>query len=143
MVVRLTVCRGAARSVLGVAAVGLELVGGECSYWACTPSKAVLWPVSAVADARRVAEARQAVTGTVDAPALFACRDEWVTGWNGDGHAAGLKGLGAELIRGHGQLDGHRRDGGADGPPRGGHLHRQPDGPAGTGRLGRGPALTS
>jgi pyruvate/2-oxoglutarate dehydrogenase complex dihydrolipoamide dehydrogenase (E3) component len=50
---------------------------------ACIPSKAMLWPVSAVADARRVAEARQAVTGTVDAPALFARRDEWVTGWTG------------------------------------------------------------
>ena len=66
-----------------VAAVELELAGGECSYWACIPSKAMLWPVSAVADARRVAEARQAVTGTVAAPALFARRDEWVTGWTG------------------------------------------------------------
>ena len=34
---------------------------------------------------------------------------EWVTGWNDQGQAAGLKGLGAELIRGHGRLDGHRR----------------------------------
>jgi pyruvate/2-oxoglutarate dehydrogenase complex dihydrolipoamide dehydrogenase (E3) component len=94
---------------LTVAAVERELVGGECSYWACIPSKAMLRPVVAVADARRVAGARQAITGTVDAPAVFARRDGWVTGWNDEGQAAGLKGLGVELIRGHGRLDGHLR----------------------------------
>ena len=94
---------------LSVAAVERELVGGECSYWACIPSKAMLRPVVAVADARRVAGARQAVTGPVDAPAVFARRDRWVTSWNDEGQAAGLKSIGAELIRGHGRLDGHRR----------------------------------
>jgi len=53
--------------------------------------------------------ARQAVTGTVDAPAVFKRRDEWVTDWNDEGQATGLKSTGAELIRGHGRLDGHRR----------------------------------
>ena len=71
------------------------LLLGECSYWACIPSKAMLRPVVAVADARRVAGAVQAVTGTVDARAVFARRDEWVTGWNDQGQAAGLKRLGA------------------------------------------------
>ncbi len=104
-----TVAARARAAGLSVAAVERELVGGECSYWACIPSKAMLRPVVAVADARRVAGARQAVTGTVDAPAVFARRDEWVTGWNDQGQAAGLKSLGAELIRGHGRLDGHRR----------------------------------
>ena len=94
---------------LSVAVVERELVGGECSYWACIPSKALLRPVVAVADACRVAGARQAVTGTVDAPAVFGRRDTWVTSWNDEGQAAGLKSLGAELIRGHGRLDGHRR----------------------------------
>jgi len=94
---------------LSVAVVERELVGGECSYWACIPSKALLRPVVAVADACRVAGARQAVTGTVDAPAVFGRRDRWVTSWNDEGQAAGLKSLGAELIRGHGRLDGHRR----------------------------------
>src|SRR5580658_6047419 len=104
-----TVADRARAAGLSVAAVERELVGGECSYWACIPSKAMLRPVVAVADARRVGGAAQAVTGTVDALAVFARRDEWVTNWNDEGQAAGLKSLGAELIRGHGRLDGHRR----------------------------------
>ena len=104
-----TVADRARAAGLSVAAVERELVGGECSYWACIPSKAMLRPVVAVADARRVAGARQAVTGEVDAPAVFKRRDEWVTDWNDEGQAAGLKGFGAELIRGHGRLDGNRR----------------------------------
>jgi dihydrolipoamide dehydrogenase len=104
-----TVAGRARAAGLSVAAVERELVGGECSYWACIPSKAMLRPVVAVADARRVAGARQTITGTVDAPAVFARRDGWVTDWNDEEQAAGLKSLGAELIRGHGRLDGHRR----------------------------------
>jgi pyruvate/2-oxoglutarate dehydrogenase complex dihydrolipoamide dehydrogenase (E3) component len=94
---------------LTVAIVERELVGGECAYWACIPSKAMLRPVVAVADARRVGGARQAVTGTVDAQAVFARRDQWVHDWNDKSQADGLKSIGAELIRGHGRLDGHRR----------------------------------
>jgi len=104
-----TVAGRARAAGLSVAAVERELVGGECSYWACIPSKAMLRPVVAVADARRVAGARQAITGPVDAPAVFARRDGYVTDWDDEGQAAGLKSLGAELIRGHGRLDGHRR----------------------------------
>src|SRR5713226_4269719 len=76
---------------LTVAAVERELVGGECSYWACIPSKAMLRPVVAVADARRVAGARQAVTGPVDAPAVFKRRDGYVTDWHDDVQADWLK----------------------------------------------------
>ena len=94
---------------LTVAAVERELVGGECSYWACIPSKAMLRPVVAVADARRVAGARQAVTGPVDAAAVFKRRDGYVTDWHDDVQAGWLKSIGAELIRGHGRLDGIRR----------------------------------
>jgi pyruvate/2-oxoglutarate dehydrogenase complex dihydrolipoamide dehydrogenase (E3) component len=104
-----TVADRARAAGLSVAAVERELVGGECSYWACIPSKAMLRPVVAVADARRVAGARQAVTGIADAPAVFARRDEWVADWDDEGQAGGLKSIGAELIRGHGRLDDHRR----------------------------------
>jgi pyruvate/2-oxoglutarate dehydrogenase complex dihydrolipoamide dehydrogenase (E3) component len=104
-----TIADRARAAGLTVATVERELVGGECSYWACIPSKAILRPVVAVADACRVAGARQAVTSTVNAPAVFTRRDEWVTDWNDEGQAASLKSLGVDLIRGHGRLDGHRR----------------------------------
>jgi pyruvate/2-oxoglutarate dehydrogenase complex dihydrolipoamide dehydrogenase (E3) component len=104
-----TVAERAGAAGLSVAAVERELVGGECSYWACIPSKAMLRPVGAVAGARRVAGARQAVTGPVDAPAVFTRRDGYVTNLNDDGQANWLESIGAELIRGHGRLDGPRR----------------------------------
>ncbi|MGW2307560.1 dihydrolipoyl dehydrogenase family protein [Actinomadura luteofluorescens] len=104
-----TVADRARAAGLSVAAVERELVGGECSYWACIPSKAMLRPVVAAADARRVAGARQAVTGPVDASAVFARRDEWVSDWTDTGQATFLKSIGADLVRGHGRLDGARR----------------------------------
>jgi pyruvate/2-oxoglutarate dehydrogenase complex dihydrolipoamide dehydrogenase (E3) component len=104
-----TVADRACAAGLSVAAVERELVGGECSYWACIPSKAMLRPVVAVADARRVAGAREAVTAPVNAPAVFARRDGWVTDWEDEGQANWLKGIGADLFRGHGRLDGARR----------------------------------
>jgi pyruvate/2-oxoglutarate dehydrogenase complex dihydrolipoamide dehydrogenase (E3) component len=104
-----TVADRARAAGLSVAAVERELVGGECSYWACIPSKAMLRPVVAVADACRVAGARQAVTGRADAQAVFARRDGYVTDWDDEGQAGRLKSIGADLIRGHGRLDGRRR----------------------------------
>ena len=94
---------------LSVAVVERELVGGECWYWACVPSKALLRPVVAVADARRVDGARQAITGTVDAPAVFGRRDRAVDHWEDSDQVAFLKGIGADLVRGQGRLDGARR----------------------------------
>ncbi|HEY0542269.1 MAG TPA: NAD(P)/FAD-dependent oxidoreductase [Actinoallomurus sp.] len=94
---------------LDVAVVERELVGGECSYWACVPSKAMLRPVIAVADVRRVGGAREAVTGRLDAAATFTRRDGFVSDWDDDGQADWLDGIGATLVRGHGRLDGPRR----------------------------------
>ena len=68
-------------AALSVAVVERELVGGECQYWACIPSKALLRPVVAVADALRVQGAREAVNGPVDSAATFARRDGFVTHW--------------------------------------------------------------
>ncbi|WP_377273305.1 dihydrolipoyl dehydrogenase family protein [Peterkaempfera sp. SMS 1(5)a] len=94
---------------LTVAVVERELVGGECSYWACVPSKALLRPVIAVADARRVDGARQAVSGRLDIGRVFARRNHYVSDWDDSGQAEAVKSMGADLFRGHGRIDGPRR----------------------------------
>jgi pyruvate/2-oxoglutarate dehydrogenase complex dihydrolipoamide dehydrogenase (E3) component len=95
---------------LSVAVVERELVGGECSYWACVPSKALLRPVIAVADARRIDGARESVTGPLDTAGVFGRRDRYVSNWDDSGQAnAYVTGIGADLVRGHGRLEGPRR----------------------------------
>ncbi len=94
---------------LRVVMVERELVGGECSYWACVPSKALLRPVIAVSDARRVDGAREAVSGPISAAGVFGRRDRYVSDWDDTGQADWVGGIGATLIRGHGRLDGPRR----------------------------------
>ncbi|OBI11052.1 pyridine nucleotide-disulfide oxidoreductase [Mycobacterium sp. E2327] len=94
---------------LSVAVVERELVGGECSYWACVPSKALLRPVIAVADARRVDGAREAISGSINTEGVFGRRNRYVTDWDDSGQADWVAGIGATLIRGHGRLDGPRR----------------------------------
>ncbi|MFE7974991.1 dihydrolipoyl dehydrogenase family protein [Streptomyces shenzhenensis] len=93
---------------LSTAIVESELVGGECSYWACMPSKALLRPVIARADARRLPGLSQAVQGPLDAPAVLARRDEYTSHWKDDGQAGWVEGIGADLYRGHGRLAGPR-----------------------------------
>jgi dihydrolipoamide dehydrogenase len=94
---------------LSVAVVERELVGGECSYWGCVPSKALLRPVLAVADARKVDGAREAVTGEVFPGGVFGRRDRYITNLDDTGQASWVKSIGADLIRGHARLDGPRR----------------------------------
>ncbi|MEU6867462.1 NAD(P)/FAD-dependent oxidoreductase [Streptomyces sp. NPDC046876] len=94
---------------LSTALVESELVGGECSYWACIPSKALLRPALARADARRVPGLAGAVGGPLDTPAVFAHRDYWTGNWKDEGQADWLESIGAHLHRGHGRLDGPRR----------------------------------
>ncbi|MGW8685317.1 dihydrolipoyl dehydrogenase family protein [Streptomyces sp. NPDC055817] len=91
---------------LSVAVVERELVGGECSYWACVPSKALLRPVVVVADTQRVDGARQAVTGRLDTAQVFARRNRYVTDWDDTGQAEWVESIGADLFRGHGRIDG-------------------------------------
>ncbi|MEV7025350.1 NAD(P)/FAD-dependent oxidoreductase [Kitasatospora sp. NPDC093558] len=89
--------------------VEAELVGGECSYWACMPSKALLRPAAALADARAVAGSREAVGGRrLDAAAVLARRDSFTSHWRDDGQVQWLRDTGIELVRGHGRLAGVR-----------------------------------
>src|ERR1700693_2426258 len=94
---------------LSAARVERELVGGECSYWACVPSKALLRPVIAVSDARRVDGAREAVSGPISSAGVFGRRNRYVSDWDDSGQADWVSGIGATLVRGHGRLDGPRR----------------------------------
>lgn len=92
-----------------VAIVESELVGGECSYWACMPSKALLRSGHAIRAARRLPGAREAITGAIDVPAVLARRTAFTSGWHDDGQVAWLDSAGIDLIRGHARLAGPGR----------------------------------
>lgn len=94
---------------LSVLIVEGELVGGECSYWACMPSKALLRAASVLRAAHAVPGARAAVTGTIDASAVLASRDTVASDWNDAGQVRWLQKTGIALARGHARLDGERR----------------------------------
>src|ERR1700739_6767 len=92
---------------LSVAVVERELVGGECSYWACGPRQALLRPVIAVDDARRIDGARAAVTGSLDTKGVFGRRDRYVSNWDDSGQVDKyVTGIGAALVRGHSRVGG-------------------------------------
>src|SRR5664279_3788241 len=93
---------------LSVALVERELVGGECSYWGCIPSKTLLRPGDVLAAARRVPGASKAVTGAVDVAAALAQRDYMTSGLHDDGQLPWLREHGIELIRGMGRIAGPR-----------------------------------
>ena len=86
---------------LRVAVVERDLVGGECSYWACIPSKALLRPGEAVHGALEVG-----ATAQVDVRAALAWRDFMVSDYSDTGQATWLEGKGIELLRGNGRLAG-------------------------------------
>lgn len=93
---------------LSVVIVEGELVGGECSYWACMPSKTLLRGAAALRAARDVDGARQAVTGGIDVAATLARRDAIVHDWNDDGQVAWLRSADIDLVRGTGRLSSER-----------------------------------
>jgi pyruvate/2-oxoglutarate dehydrogenase complex dihydrolipoamide dehydrogenase (E3) component len=99
----------AVKGGLTAAIVESELVGGECSYWACMPSKALLQPGRALEEARSVKGAREAVTGKLDVSAVFERRDYFASNWDDSGQAKWLSQAKIDLIRGHGRLTGERR----------------------------------
>ncbi len=86
---------------LRVAVVERELVGGECSYWACIPSKTLLRPGEAVHGAREAA-----ATAEVDVQAALAWRDFMVSDYSDAGQERFLADRGIELLRGSGRLAG-------------------------------------
>ncbi|MDV8147219.1 NAD(P)/FAD-dependent oxidoreductase [Arthrobacter sp. B10-11] len=88
--------------------VEAELVGGECSYWACMPSKALLRPGTALHGAQTVPGAEEAVTRTLDASAVLKRRDYFTSNWQDDGQVKWVEDTGIELIRGRGRLTGPR-----------------------------------
>ena len=99
----------ATRGGLSAVIVENELVGGECSYWACMPSKALLRPMHARLGALRVDGARQCIASDLDADAVLARRDGFTNHWDDGGQVEWLNGAGIELVRGHGRLTGPRR----------------------------------
>ncbi|MFE0508916.1 dihydrolipoyl dehydrogenase family protein [Streptomyces sp. NPDC058964] len=94
---------------LSTVIVERDLIGGECSFWACDPSKALLRPVVARADARRVPGLSHAAAGPLDVKAVLAHRDRMSSYWKDDDQVDWLDSVSVDLIRGHGRLDGPRR----------------------------------
>src|SRR5918995_1894048 len=89
---------------LSVAIVEDRLVGGECSYWACMPSKALLRPYEALAEARRIPGAAQAIQGALDAQAVLDRRDEIIHDLDDSAQLPWLADRGIALYRGWGRL---------------------------------------
>jgi len=99
------VAQRAVRGGLTAAIVESELAGGECSYWACMPSKALLRPVAAVSEANRV---RGATGARLDVPEVFERRDTFTHHWKDDGQVEWLKKAQVDVFRGVGRLAGER-----------------------------------
>jgi pyruvate/2-oxoglutarate dehydrogenase complex dihydrolipoamide dehydrogenase (E3) component len=98
-----------AQAGLSVAIVEDELVGGECPFWACMPSKSLLRPNEALTEARRIPGAAEAATGQLDVAAIFARRDDVIHHLEDSSYLPGLESQGIALVRERGRLDGDRR----------------------------------
>ena len=103
------VCAGRlAEGGLAVAIVEERLVGGECSYFACMPSKALLRPAEALAEARRIPGAREAAQEGLDAVAVLRRRDEVIHGLDDETQLPWLEERGVTVLRGTARLTGER-----------------------------------
>jgi pyruvate/2-oxoglutarate dehydrogenase complex dihydrolipoamide dehydrogenase (E3) component len=94
---------------LEVAIVEPHLIGGECSFYACMPSKALLRPGELLAEARRIPGVREAVTAGLDVEAVLTRRDEIIHDLDDSSQEPWLADRGVALVREHGRLDGERR----------------------------------
>jgi pyruvate/2-oxoglutarate dehydrogenase complex dihydrolipoamide dehydrogenase (E3) component len=103
------VCAGRlSQNGLSVALVERELVGGECSFYACMPSKALLRPAQVVAEARRVPGAAEAASGELDVAAVLRRRDEVIHHLDDASQLPWLQERSVVLVRGDGKLGGER-----------------------------------
>jgi pyruvate/2-oxoglutarate dehydrogenase complex dihydrolipoamide dehydrogenase (E3) component len=91
---------------LKVAIVERGLVGGECDYWACMPSKTLLRPGEALEHAREAPGAAEAVSKDLQPDPAFAWRDYIVSDWDDSGKTEWMDDAGIELIRGEGTIAG-------------------------------------
>ncbi len=86
-----------------------ELVGGECSYWACMPSKALLRPGEAIRAVKRVPGARAAVTGEIDFEEALSRRDAMISDLDDKYQVQWLNDQNIPYVRGHARIDGEKR----------------------------------
>jgi pyruvate/2-oxoglutarate dehydrogenase complex dihydrolipoamide dehydrogenase (E3) component len=93
---------------LSVAVVEHHLVGGECSYYACMPSKALLRPAEALDETRRIPGAAEAATGELDVDAIFRRRDEVIHDLDDSVQVPWLEERAITLLRGTARLTGER-----------------------------------
>jgi pyruvate/2-oxoglutarate dehydrogenase complex dihydrolipoamide dehydrogenase (E3) component len=101
------VCAGElADGGMSVAIAERELVGGECSYWACIPSKTLLRPGEALEAAREVSGAAEAVTGSIDLASALEYRDFMTSSWDDTGAVKWLDDKGIDLLRGEAAIAG-------------------------------------
>jgi pyruvate/2-oxoglutarate dehydrogenase complex dihydrolipoamide dehydrogenase (E3) component len=104
------VCAGrAAQEGLDVALVERELVGGECAYWACMPSKALLRPAQLLAEVQRVPGARETVTRALDPAIVLGRRDEVIHDLDDASQLPWMRDREIKLYRGHARLEGERK----------------------------------
>ncbi|GAA5026218.1 dihydrolipoyl dehydrogenase family protein [Actinopolymorpha pittospori] len=94
---------------LSAAIVEDALLGGECSYWACMPSKALLRSGEALRAAKTVKGAAEAVTGSLDVQAVLERRNSFTSGWDDSGQVKWAEGAGITVVRGRARIDGPRR----------------------------------
>jgi pyruvate/2-oxoglutarate dehydrogenase complex dihydrolipoamide dehydrogenase (E3) component len=93
---------------LSAVLVEADLIGGECSYWACMPSKALLRPGTVLNAARAVAGAREAVTGSLDPAQVLARRTSFTSNWDDSSQEEWVVSAGITLERGWATVSGER-----------------------------------
>jgi dihydrolipoamide dehydrogenase len=104
------VCAGRlGESGLSVAIVEPHLIGGECSFYACMPSKALLRPGELLTEVRRIPGVAEAVTGGLDAKSVLERRDEIIHNLDDSHMEPWLSDRGVTIVRGAGRFEGERR----------------------------------